>query len=322
MTLNQKDFIAKIVKEITNNKGRKQVILECTTCSAEFVKYTAAYKRNQGIGECPKCSRKTASLKMTQHGDSLKTSPYYRLHRIFIGMTSRCYNVNKGSYANYGALGVYICDAWRSNYLSFKEWSLANGYANTLSIDRIDPNGPYSPTNCRWATVSTQAANKRVLMSTNKSGYRGVSWNEAYSKWEASIGIDKQTVKIGYYTTRLEGAKAYDTYILDHSLDHTSNGVLDNNERVEQNTGKLLIATNTSGYVGVNSPKRLAANTKKHATKVEYKGQVVFSGYYASKEEAAYHRDAFLRTSSLYNRTKKNFTTEQFVNLQKKYLTS
>lgn len=84
----------------------------------------------------------------------------HRIREIFRGMKDRCYNPNEKSYRYYGGRGISICEEWLNEPKKFEEWSLANGYADDLTIDRINVDLNYSPDNCRWITMENNARYK------------------------------------------------------------------------------------------------------------------------------------------------------------------
>lgn len=92
------------------------------------------------------------------------------LYAIWKGMKQRCYNENCFDYHNYGERGIEVCDQWLSDYASFRDWSIKNGYERGLSIDRVDVNGNYSPDNCRWVGCFEQSNNRRNNVRYNYEG--------------------------------------------------------------------------------------------------------------------------------------------------------
>lgn len=100
-----------------------------------------------------------------KHGESHDNRT--RLYTIWVGMRARCNRPTHHAYNLYGGKGVKVCEEW-SDYLAFKEWALANGYADNLSIDRIDPSKDYCPENCRWLTPSENTARANKNHTTRK----------------------------------------------------------------------------------------------------------------------------------------------------------
>ncbi len=86
---------------------------------------------------------------------------YTRLYNIWRSMRQRCNNPNNVNYKNYGGRGISVCSEWDISFTCFMEWALANGYQEHLTIDRINNDGNYEPSNCRWATYKEQSSNKR-----------------------------------------------------------------------------------------------------------------------------------------------------------------
>lgn len=75
-----------------------------------------------------------------------------RLYSIYKNMKQRCYNANNPKYSSYGGRGITICEEWLHDFQKFYDWSMANGYLDELTIDRIDGTKGYSPDNCQWVT--------------------------------------------------------------------------------------------------------------------------------------------------------------------------
>lgn len=86
-----------------------------------------------------------------------------RIYGIWNNMRARCYNKNSNNYDDYGGRGITVCNEWKSkhNFNNFFNWAMENGYSDELSIDRINVDGNYEPSNCRWVDMKVQANNRR-----------------------------------------------------------------------------------------------------------------------------------------------------------------
>lgn len=117
----------------------------------------------------------------TIHGMS-----HTRLYRIRNSMQQRCENPKSISYKRYGARGITLCEEWRQSFQAFYAWAMSHGYADNLTIERIDNDGNYCPENCRWATVKEQqnhTSYNRLIT------YHGETHN--VTQWAEILGIPR-----------------------------------------------------------------------------------------------------------------------------------
>lgn len=132
--------------------GNEKIIRKCHLASGKIISCGCFHKEQLG------------NMRRT-HGFSHKE----RLYGVWLNIKDRCYNSNNNHYNSYGGRGITMCEEWLNDYLAFRNWCIDNGYVeeirnsgrNNITIDRIDVNGNYEPSNCRFLTNKENCLNKR-----------------------------------------------------------------------------------------------------------------------------------------------------------------
>jgi len=128
---------------------------------------------------------------MTKHGQA-----YTRLYRTWANMKQRCYNPLNDRYYIYGARGIVVCNDWL-DFEPFQQWAILSGYTDQLTIDRINNNGAYTPSNCQWLTKGENSRKARIELGIKNREAREIATiKKEELKNERRLAWDKLQIEL------------------------------------------------------------------------------------------------------------------------------
>ena len=141
-----------------SGKRHHRVVVQCSVCKKH--RETRISRVDEPFNICRSCKLKKRN---TTHG-----LYYHHMKGMYNAMKQRCNNPNQRMYYRYGGRGIDVCDRWKNDFKAFYDWAISNGYERGLTIDRIDNDGNYEPSNCRWITLSENIARNAKLTNNDK----------------------------------------------------------------------------------------------------------------------------------------------------------
>lgn len=200
----QKFGLLTVICRVDSHIGRDGRSRVKWLCECNCGNTVEVYSNNLTSGKTRSCGcirSQRLSNRQRTHGYSQT-----RLYGIWQQMKNRCNNANVTYYNRYGGRGINVCSEWISDFDAFRNWSMANGYTEELSIDRIDNNKDYCPENCRWVSMATQASNRSSnrLIEYDGETHTVTEWakildinaktlfNRIYSGWSIEKAFNKQ----------------------------------------------------------------------------------------------------------------------------------
>lgn len=170
-----------VVTGFAGQDERGKSLWHCV-CDCGNKKVVQGYSLGKYTLSCGCWNKEKANRKTHGMSDS-------RIYYIWVSMKERCHNQRHNQYSDYGGRGITVCAEWRDSFEEFRDWALANGYADNLTIDRMNTNGDYSSGNCRWATQKEQQNNRR---NNRKVEYNGKV--QSIAAWAEETGVKYATL--------------------------------------------------------------------------------------------------------------------------------
>lgn len=280
--------------------GRTKWLCKCD-CGNE----TIVIQKNLCNGNTKSCG----CLNVELNGMRTHSLSNTRLYTMFCGVKARCYNPNNISYKWYGEKDVRICEEWLQDFKKFYDWSIQNGYDETLprgaqTLDRKDTNGDYSPDNCRWITIQQQQRNKENNVTYELNGEKHL-----LCEWAEILGVDYGFLKsrVGDYGWTLEQA-----------LKEPFNAKINLNKARIKYKGENLTIKEWSEKLGISEKLiRSRMQTSKdpehilRAKKGERKDSIIIE--YKGKEQnlKEWSRELDINYGTLKSRIKRGWSAEQ-----------
>lgn len=175
-----------------NNHGEK-----CWKCRCDCGNYTFLTTNQLVKGYTKRCRK--CGFKITGEKNSKPPKFSKRLYGCYVNMKTRVTNKKQDDYNRYINRGISMCSEWLNDYYSFEKWALENGYDENLTLDRIDNNGNYEPSNCRWVDRKTQANNRRTNVILEYNGEK-----DTMANWSKKLKIPYYYFQKNHKTKNME----------------------------------------------------------------------------------------------------------------------
>ena len=191
--INEKINKLTILREIKSKKKGTFVLCKCDCGNTKVILlYNILKNKTKSCGMC----------KYKGHYDT-------RLAGIYSNMVRRCTSKKSSDFKNYGARGISVCSEWLNDFTTFYHWAINNGYSDTLTLDRIDTNGNYEPSNCRWVNMKTQQNNRR-----NNVMITYMNETKSLTEWSNILGINYSTLRNRLYRDKWSIEKSFQTKVV------------------------------------------------------------------------------------------------------------
>lgn len=177
-------IVLEVIKSIPNGKFKATGFKCKCDCGNEAVVIASMVVIGR-IRSCGCMLNKRSPFRKAKHGYA-----HTLIYKLFGGMKLRCYGKHRESYKHYGGRGIIICEEWLNCFVSFYNWAVENGWQKGLEIDRINNDGNYEPSNCRFVTTKENSNNRRTTRVLNLNGVK-----LSLVDWSNKLGIHPDTLR-------------------------------------------------------------------------------------------------------------------------------